>query len=83
MKMSNKINLKLKGNSFISKLIITEIQLGDHPPSIEGIRLLKGVTKDLAVSGELDLIYRGGASISIQSTITNGSIIPMRGKKSL
>lgn len=48
-KMSNKINLKLKGNSFISKLMITEIKLGDHPPSIEGVRLLKGITKDLAV----------------------------------
>ncbi|KAJ3359423.1 hypothetical protein HDU91_004925 [Kappamyces sp. JEL0680] len=77
-KMSNKMNLKLKGNSFVSQIDITDLRCGENAPSIDGIRLLKGLTEDFAVMGECDLTYRGGASISIQATIANGSVIPVK-----
>lgn len=77
-KVSNKMNMKLKGNSFISSIAITDLFLGECPPSLEGVRLLKGLSKELAVMGEVDILYRGGASICIETHLANGSIVPMQ-----
>ncbi|KAJ3270971.1 hypothetical protein HDV01_007301 [Terramyces sp. JEL0728] len=76
-KMTNKMNMKLKGNSF-SHIKITDVLLGEEPPYFEGIRLLKGISNDLAVMSDLDLVYRGGASIVIQATLSNGLTIPVQ-----
>jgi hypothetical protein len=70
--------MKLKSNAFIGKLHITELDLGDFPPVLKGIRLLKGITHDLALMCEIDLEYRGGASIAIETTLVNGTVIPVK-----
>ncbi|KND04615.1 uncharacterized protein SPPG_00333 [Spizellomyces punctatus DAOM BR117] len=48
-KWTEKINVKLKGNSFVSYIEVTDISLGDYAPKIHGVRLLKGIAEDLAV----------------------------------
>lgn len=48
-RMSLKLNMRLKTNPFVTSIKICDLCLGDHVPEITGIRLLKGVTKDLAV----------------------------------
>lgn len=48
-KLSDKINMKLAGNSFVYAANITDINLGINPPNIKGVRVLKGFTTDLAV----------------------------------
>ena len=48
-----KLNAKLVGNSFVSRLEITDLYLGDYAPRLTGIRLAKGVTSDFAVVGSL------------------------------
>jgi hypothetical protein len=77
-KMNNKINLRLKGNTFISDLRIVELDLGEYPPELKGMRLLKGITSDLALMSEIDIEYRGGASIAVELTLANGSVIPAK-----
>ena len=77
-KMSNKMNFKLRGSSFISQVNINDMVLGEMPPSIDGIRILKGHSDDLAVMVEADISYDGGASVSIQASLTNGSVIPVQ-----
>ena len=77
-KVSNKMNRKLKGNSFVSSIAITDLFLGENPPSFEGARLLKGISKELAIMGEVDIIYRGGASICIETHLANGTVVPMQ-----
>jgi hypothetical protein len=76
--MNNKINLKLKDNTFISDLRIVDLDLGEFPPQLKGIRLLKGITNDLAIMSEIDIEYRGGASITVELTLANGSVIPAK-----
>ncbi|KAJ3321898.1 hypothetical protein HDV06_003764 [Boothiomyces sp. JEL0866] len=61
-----------------SHIKITDVLLGEEPPYFEGIRLLKGVSNDVAVMSDLDLVYRGGASIVIQATLSNGLTIPVQ-----
>ncbi|KAJ3017423.1 PDZ domain-containing protein 8 [Thoreauomyces humboldtii] len=77
-KWTEKINAKLKGNSFVSHVEIVDISLGDHAPKILGVRLLKGMSEDLAVSMELDMSYNGGGSIAIQTTLVGGLKLPVR-----
>ncbi|KAJ2989662.1 hypothetical protein HDV02_004825, partial [Globomyces sp. JEL0801] len=77
-KMSSKMNAKLVGNSFVSHIQIQNLLLGDDAPTIEGLRCLKGVSNDLAVMTEFDIIYRGGASIVIECTLANGNVIPVQ-----
>ena len=75
--VSSKMNMKLKENSFVSHISITNLRLGEHPPTFDGVRLMKGVSADLVLMGEVDITYRGGASIEIQTTLANGSVVPM------
>ncbi|EGF80365.1 hypothetical protein BATDEDRAFT_35067 [Batrachochytrium dendrobatidis JAM81] len=77
-RMSQKLNMKLKNNTFVSAIQIKELSLGDNSPEISGIRLLKGVTKDLAVIGEADVSYNGGGSILLEVVLTAGITIPAR-----
>ncbi|RKO95725.1 hypothetical protein CAUPRSCDRAFT_12578, partial [Caulochytrium protostelioides] len=77
-KVSDKIKAKLKGNSFIQSLRITDISLGEHAPMLHGVRLVKGVTDDLAVTAEFDTTYMGGASVAIECTLTGNIRIPVR-----
>ena len=71
-KISSKMNSKLKNNTFLTKLQILDLDLGDNAPKLMGLRLVKGSTEDLAVLSEMDLKYEGGASIAIEATITSG-----------
>ncbi|KAJ1334311.1 hypothetical protein BSLG_008146 [Batrachochytrium salamandrivorans] len=77
-RMSRKLNMRLKSNAFVTSIQIKELSLGDHSPQITGIRLLKGVTKDLAVIGEADVSYQGGGSILLEVVLTAGVTIPAR-----
>ena len=54
------------------------MDLGNHAPRALGLRLLKGITPDLAVQVEIDTVYQGSASISIEVTIRGGIRIPAR-----
>lgn len=36
---------------------------------------MEGLTKDFAIVGECDLIYRGGSSVAIEVTLQNGSTV--------
>ncbi|KAJ3280587.1 hypothetical protein HK104_000570, partial [Borealophlyctis nickersoniae] len=76
--MNEKLNLKLRGNSFVSHIEITDLSLGEHSPRIHGARLLKGLTEDLAVVVELDLTYNGGGSVAIETTLAGGVKLPVR-----
>ncbi|KAI8851060.1 hypothetical protein BC829DRAFT_431510 [Chytridium lagenaria] len=75
---SEKMNLKLQNNSFVSHVKICDLSLGDNPPKIQSIRLIKGVTEDLNVTLELDLTYNGGSSIAIETTLTRGMTMAAR-----
>ncbi|KAJ3219422.1 PDZ domain-containing protein 8 [Dinochytrium kinnereticum] len=75
---TERMNMKLKNNSFVSHVNIMDLSLGDHAPKIHGIRLMKGVTDDLAVLLEVDVTYLGGGSIAIETTLTAGLSIPVR-----
>ncbi|KAI9202168.1 uncharacterized protein BJ171DRAFT_601097 [Polychytrium aggregatum] len=77
-KMMKKMNMKLKGNTYVSYINICELSLGDHAPDVSGVRLIKGVSEDHAVTIELDMKYTGGASIGIQATLVGGITIPVR-----
>ncbi|KAJ3254895.1 hypothetical protein HK103_006791 [Boothiomyces macroporosus] len=61
-----------------SHIKITDVLLGEEPPYFEGVRLLKGISNDVAVMSDLDLVYRGGASVVIQATLSNGMNIPVQ-----
>ncbi|KAJ3215744.1 hypothetical protein HDU67_010382 [Dinochytrium kinnereticum] len=69
---SEKMNLKLQNNSFVSHVKICDLSMGDHPPKIQGLRLIKGLAEDLAVTLEMDLTYTGGGSVAIEATLTRG-----------
>ncbi|KAI9096081.1 hypothetical protein DFS34DRAFT_695230 [Phlyctochytrium arcticum] len=77
-KWTEKINSKLKGNAFLSRVEITDLSLGDNAPTVHGVRLLKGMSEDLAVTADLDLTYTGGGSIAIAATLTGGLKLPVR-----
>ncbi|KAL2919880.1 hypothetical protein HK105_200797 [Polyrhizophydium stewartii] len=77
-RMSKKLNMRLKNNSFVTSIQIRELSLGDNSPSIHGIRLLKGVTKDLAVFGEAEVSYEGGGSILLEVTLSRNITVPAR-----
>ncbi|KAJ3412993.1 hypothetical protein HDV05_008644 [Chytridiales sp. JEL 0842] len=77
-KMTERMNLKLQNNSFVSHVRVLDISLGEYAPKILGVRLLKGVTEDIAVSLELDVSYEGGGSLAIEATLTGGLSIPVR-----
>ncbi|TPX31738.1 hypothetical protein SmJEL517_g05029 [Synchytrium microbalum] len=78
IKLVEKINYKLQSSNFVSHIAMTDISLGDNPPKIHGIRLLKGITEDLVVIAELDVTYPGGASVGIDCVLTAGFNIPVR-----
>ncbi|KAJ1555884.1 hypothetical protein HK405_011281 [Cladochytrium tenue] len=65
-KMTERMNMKLQNNSFV------------YAPKIHGVRLMKGVTDDLAVILEVDVTYAGGGSVAIETTLTAGLSIPVR-----
>jgi Ca2+-dependent lipid-binding protein len=56
--VGSKLNAKIVGaaNNFISHVHISDLLLGEHSPTLIGIRLSKEVTDDLAVSGDADLV---------------------------
>ncbi|KAJ3127297.1 hypothetical protein HK100_009832, partial [Physocladia obscura] len=78
LKLSERINSKLAGNSFVSHVTLHDISLGENVPKIHGVRMLKGITDDLAVCLEIELSYEGGASVGIEPTLTSGYQIPVR-----
>ncbi|KAJ3093272.1 hypothetical protein HK100_006717, partial [Physocladia obscura] len=77
-KLSDRINSKLTGNSFVSHVTLHDISLGENVPKIHSVRMLKGITDDLAVCLEIELSYEGGASVGIEPTLTSGYQIPVR-----
>jgi hypothetical protein len=72
------MNAKLKNNSILTRVEIQDLDLGDHAPKATGVRLIKGMTPDYAVLGEVDLVYKGGASMALQGSLTGGINIPVR-----
>ncbi|KAI8916866.1 hypothetical protein BC831DRAFT_486021 [Entophlyctis helioformis] len=76
--MSSKLNMKLKSNPFVTSIQICDLELGDNCPSITGVRLLKGITSDLAVYADANVAYLGGGSILLQVSLTAGINIPAR-----
>ncbi|KAJ3181382.1 hypothetical protein HDU85_003697 [Gaertneriomyces sp. JEL0708] len=77
-KWTEKINAKLTGHAFVHRIEIMDISLGAHAPKVCGVRLGKGVSDDLAVSCEVDLVYRGGGSIMILAVLKGGVKLPVR-----
>ncbi|TPX75057.1 hypothetical protein CcCBS67573_g03680 [Chytriomyces confervae] len=77
-KLGHRLNGKLASNSFVSHVRLHDIRLGDNVPKLHAVRLLKGITDDLAVALEVDLTYQGGASVGIETTLTAGVNIPVR-----
>ncbi|KAJ3241695.1 PDZ domain-containing protein 8 [Chytriomyces hyalinus] len=78
LKLGHRLNTKLASNSFVSHVRLHDIRLGDNVPKLHAVRLLKGITDDLAVALEVDLTYQGGASVGIETTLTAGVNIPVR-----
>lgn len=76
--MCRSINLKLKGNSFVSRVDIADLYLGDNAPTITGLRLAKGATEDLALEMHGDVIYLGGASLKVVVNMSSGSQVPIQ-----
>ncbi|KAJ3068099.1 PDZ domain-containing protein 8, partial [Podochytrium sp. JEL0797] len=79
-KLNVRMNKKLDAskNMFVSHVRLHDIRLGDNVPKITSVKLLKGLTDDLAVALELDITYAGGASVGIEPTLTRGQPIPLR-----
>ncbi|KAI8999761.1 hypothetical protein BC832DRAFT_198285 [Gaertneriomyces semiglobifer] len=77
-KWTEKINAKLTGHAFVHRIEIMDISLGAHAPKVCGVRLGKGVSDDLAVSCEVDVVYRGGGSIMILAVLKGGVKLPVR-----
>ncbi|TPX48143.1 hypothetical protein SeLEV6574_g02194 [Synchytrium endobioticum] len=78
VKLVEKINYKLQSSNFVSQIVMTDINLGDNPPKIHGIRLIKHVSEDLAVMAEFDMTYPGGASVGIDCLLAAGFKVPVR-----
>jgi hypothetical protein len=79
-KTSAKMNQRIQssGTNYLLKAVdIIHIDLGTTSPKILGIRLLKGVTQDLAVMVDLDVTYAGGACIVLQLTLHSGVKVPV------
>lgn len=57
---------------------LMDLDLGDYAPKVMGARVIKGVTTDLAIQMEFDILYQGGASIAIEAVITGGIKFPAR-----
>lgn len=75
--VAKKLNAKLVGNSFISRIEITDLLLGDHCPLLDGLRVSKTVTDDLAVMADADITYKGGASLKLTVVASNNTLIPI------
>lgn len=75
LKISTKLNMKLKENSFIDSIKILDLDLGDHPPKIIATRIKK--LSDLSIITEVDIQYQGGSSIKAEVMLTNGNCIPV------
>lgn len=57
---------------------LIDLDLGDCAPNVSGARIIKGVTPDLAIQMEFDIVYKGGASIAIEAVISGGIKLPAR-----
>lgn len=55
-----------------------DLDLGDYCPKVIGARIIKGITPDLAIQMEFDIVYQGGASIAIEAIITGEIKLPTR-----
>jgi len=81
-KLRDKLWSKIEGSNFVSNIEITNLSLGDIPPTILAVRLVPGITDDLAVIIEMDVKYKGGLNITIETTIytplSSGLIIPVK-----
>lgn len=77
-KWNDKINLKIKGNAFISSCRVTDFAFGQNAPDIKGVRILKRFKEDASVTCDFDLEYKGGASIAIEAQLPGGIKLPVR-----
>ena len=78
-KISEKIAPKLKGNSFVSEINVTDIALGEHAPKIHSVSVVRGILEDdLAVFLDLEVTYVGGANISIEAKLAGGMTLPVK-----
>ncbi|KAJ3383349.1 PDZ domain-containing protein 8 [Lobulomyces angularis] len=77
-KLNEKFSAKLEGSSFVTSCFIKDIVLGDTAPCIEGVRILHGITEDIAVVFEADISYGGGCYIIIEVTLTGGLVLPVK-----
>ncbi|KAJ3012009.1 UNVERIFIED_CONTAM: PDZ domain-containing protein 8 [Siphonaria sp. JEL0065] len=80
LKLMQRLNAKLVNNQnmFVSHVRLHDLSLGDNVPKVLAVRMLKGLTDDLAVAMEVDVAYEGGASVGIEPTLTRGQPIPVR-----
>ncbi|ORY49006.1 hypothetical protein BCR33DRAFT_714086 [Rhizoclosmatium globosum] len=79
-KLMDRLNAKLRStqNMFVNHVRLHDLRLGHNFPKVLGVRMLKGLTDDLAVALEVDVSYDGGASVAIEPTLTRGLAVPLR-----
>ncbi|KAI9325872.1 hypothetical protein DFJ73DRAFT_767241 [Zopfochytrium polystomum] len=77
-KMAERTNVKLRTNSFVSHITILDVSLGEHVPEVLGVRMVKSRSEDLAVVLELDVAYKGGCTVAIETTLTAGAKFPVQ-----
>ncbi|KAJ3223724.1 hypothetical protein HK099_000744 [Clydaea vesicula] len=70
------LNASVEGALF-SKLDVTDIEFGNSAPRIESVRIIKcGPQKDLAVETEMEIVWDGNATISLDLQIFGGTVYP-------
>lgn len=81
--MVEKFNAKLSGNSYIDRIEINNINLGDSCPLVNGVRVLKIISPDQSVSFEIDVSYEGGAAIDLSAVLPSGLLVDLIFKERL
>jgi len=80
-KLNDKFTRKLKNNSYIQNVEITDIDLGDVTPHFNGIRVKKSSSEKLEVNLEIEMEYSGAPnslSFKLDIKLVKGIIIPVK-----
>ncbi|ORX48418.1 hypothetical protein BCR36DRAFT_354753 [Piromyces finnis] len=80
-KLNEKFTRKLKNNSYIQSVALTDFDLGEVCPHFNGVRVKKSTTEKLEVNLEMEMEYSGAPnslSFNLDIILVKGIIIPVK-----
>jgi len=80
-KLNDKFARKLKNNSYIQSITLTDIDLGEVCPYFKGVRVKKSSSEKLEVNLEMEMEYSGAPnclSFNLDIKLVKGIFIPVK-----